>query len=171
MTKELREAMKQYGEYCIRVAYLYVKDWSAAEEVVQDVFLAYHQQQERFRNESSLKTYLSKITVHKSHDYLRSWRAKKRQFVEPFRIRTAERSNEDLLMLEGERQVLVEALWKLSLKYREVIILHYYDGYKTKEVAEILGISESTVKTRMSRGRRRLKELLHQEQWEVLLHD
>ena len=163
--------MEQYGEYCIRVAYLYVKDWSAAEEVVQDVFFAYHQQQERFRNESSLKTYLSKITVHKSHDYLRSWRAKKRQLVEPFRIRTAERSNEDLLMLEGERQVLVEALWKLSLKYRKVIILHYYDGYTTKEVAEILSISENTVKTRMSRGRRRLKELLNQEQWEVLLHD
>lgn len=171
MNSKLQEAMEQYGEYCIRVAYLYVKDWTAAEEIVQDVFLAYHFQQERFRNESSLKTYLVKITIHKSHDYLRSWSAKKRQFVESFHLRTAERSSEYVVMVENERQILLEALWKLPLKYREVLILHYYDDYKIKEMAEIIGISENTVKTRISRGRTKLKELLEPEQWEVLLYD
>lgn len=171
MNSRLQEAMEEYGEYCIRVAYLYVKDWTAAEEIVQDVFLAYHFQQERFKNESSLKTYLVKITVHKSHDYLRSWRAKKRQFVESFHLRAAEHSSEYWLVVESERQILVEALWKLPLKYREVLLLHYYDDYKIREIAEIIGISENTVKTRISRGRTKLKELLDPEQWEVLLHD
>lgn len=56
--------MDAYGEYCIRVAYLYVKDWEAAEEIVQDVFLAYYRQQDRFEGRASLKTYLVKITVY-----------------------------------------------------------------------------------------------------------
>jgi len=171
MTQDIREVMQLYGEYCIRVAYLYVKDWTAAEEVVQDVFLAYCNQQDRFRNASSLKTYLVKITVHKSHDYLRSWRAKKRQLIAPFQIKTSEISSEQQTIIQSERRILVDALLKLPVKYREVLILHYYDDYKIREIADILGISENTVKTRASRGREKLKVLLQQEQWEVLLHD
>lgn len=76
MSAHLEEVMNTYGEYCMRVAYLYVKDWAAAEEIVQDTFLAYYKQQKRFEGRSSLKTYLVKITIHKSHDYLRSWKRK-----------------------------------------------------------------------------------------------
>lgn len=42
MSAHLEEVMMAYGEYCMRVAYLYVKDWAAAEEIVQDTFLAYY---------------------------------------------------------------------------------------------------------------------------------
>ena len=76
VSAHLEEVMEEYGEYCMRVAYLYVKDWAAAEEIVQDTFLAYYRQQERFEGRSSLKTYLVKITIDKSHDYLRSWKRK-----------------------------------------------------------------------------------------------
>ena len=48
MTEHLKEVMNAYGEYCIRVAYLYVKDWAAAEEIVQDVFLAYYKQHHQY---------------------------------------------------------------------------------------------------------------------------
>ncbi|WP_431027588.1 sigma-70 family RNA polymerase sigma factor [Lysinibacillus sp. LZ02] len=171
MTKELQEAMQMYGEYCMRVAYLYVKDWTAAEEVVPDVFLAYYRQKDCFRQASSLKTYLVKITVHKSHDYLRSWRAKKRQLIAPFQMKTKEQSIEQQAIKQDERRILVDALLKLPMKYREVLILHYYDDYRLREIADILGVSENTVKTRVSRGREKLKDLLQQEQWEVLLHD
>jgi len=102
--------MREYGEYCIRVAYFYVKDWSAAEEVVQDVFLAYAKNIDKFEQRSSLKTYLVKITIHKSHDYLRSW---KRRFT--YSIETEK-------IIDEEKQTLVQSLLQLPIHYREVLI-------------------------------------------------
>lgn len=168
MTEHLKEVMEAYGEYCIRVAYLYVKDWAAAEEIVQDVFLAYYKQQHRFAGRSSLKTYLVKITVHKSHDYLRSWKRKVGLFM-PTKAGTP--SVEAIKIQQEQQSELLDALLKLPIKYREILLLHYYDDYKIREIADILQVSESTVKTRLVRGRDKLKTLLQDFEWEVLLYD
>ncbi len=98
LNEQLAAIMDEHGEYCLRVAYLYVKDWAIAEEIVQDVFYAYYRQQERFEQRSSLKTYLVKITVHKSHDYLRSWKNKRLMLFEKLHIGVSRRTPEtDLL--------------------------------------------------------------------------
>lgn len=168
MTTHLKEVMEAYGEYCIRVAYLYVKDWAAAEEIVQDVFLAYYKQQQRFEGRASLKTYLVKITIHKSHDYLRSWKRKMSHFVTQKYVTP---SAEQTIIIEEQQSQLVEALLRLPIKYREVLILHYYDDYKVREIAELLQVSENTIKTRLTRGREKLKPLLAELEWEVLQYD
>ena len=168
MSENLKEVMDAYGEYCIRVAYLYVKDWAAAEEIVQDTFLAYYNQQEQFEGRSSLKTYLVKITIHKSHDYLRSW---KRKMAHIFPKRLATPSIEQMKIQEEQQSEFVAALLQLPVKYREVLILYYYDDYKIKGIAELLQLSENTVKTRLVRGRDKLKPLLGNIEWEVLLYD
>lgn len=168
VSAHLEEVMEAYGEYCMRVAYLYVKDWAAAEEIVQDTFLAYYRQQERFEGRSSLKTYLVKITIHKSHDYLRSWK-RKMTYILPKKLVTP--SIEQKKIHEEQQSELVEALLQLSIKYREVLILHYYDDYKIREIAELLQVSENTVKTRLVRGREKLKPLLMNFEWEVQQYD
>ena len=168
MTEHLKAAMDAYGEYCIRVAYLYVKDWEAAEEIVQDVFLAYYRQQDRFEGRASLKTYLVKITVHKSHDYLRSWKRKIGLFMS---TKYATASVEQLKIQEEQQSELLAALLQLPIKYREVLILHYYEDYKIREIADILKVSDSTVKTRLVRGREKLKGLLADFEWEVLRNE
>lgn len=165
MSEQLQLAMKKYGEYCIRVAYLYVKDWSAAEEIVQDVFLAYAKNRQQFEQRSSLKTYLVKITVHKSHDYLRSWKRKWQMIMQS---KTATYSVETEKVIAEEKQLLVQALFQLPIHYREALILYYYDDYKISEIAQILQVSENTIKTRLARGREKLKKLLQDESWEVL---
>ncbi|WP_366669503.1 sigma factor [Lysinibacillus fusiformis] len=57
MSEHLEAVMEEHGEYClrVRVAYLYVKDWTIAEEIVQDVFFAYYRQPDRFEQRYSLK--------------------------------------------------------------------------------------------------------------------
>ncbi|MEO4051855.1 sigma-70 family RNA polymerase sigma factor [Solibacillus sp. CAU 1738] len=168
---DLQKVMNDYGEYCIRVAYLYVKDWAAAEEIVQDVFLAYYNNHSRFEGKSTLKTYLVKITVHKSHDYLRSWRAKKRRLLQPFQMTTTAPSIERQAVLAHEKSELIEALLELAMHYREVLILYYYEELKIRDIAALLECSENTVKTRLKRGREQLKEKLETSEWEVLLHE
>ncbi len=103
MSEHLVAIMKEHGEYCLRVAYLYVKDWAMAEEIVQDVFFSYYRQRDRFEHRASLKTYLVKITVHKSHDYLRSWKNKRHQLFEKLHIGASKRTPETLLLAQHER--------------------------------------------------------------------
>ncbi|MEY9973965.1 RNA polymerase sigma factor (sigma-70 family) [Lysinibacillus sp. RC46] len=171
MSEHLANIMNEHGEYCLRVAYLYVKDWAIAEEIVQDVFFAYYQQQERFEQRSSLKTYLVKITVHKSHDYLRSWKNKRHILFEKLHIGASKRTPETNLLEEDERRILTASLFELPITYREVIILYYYQELKVREIAEVLACTENTVKTRLRRARQILQEKLDSSHWEVLEDD
>ena len=59
---------------------------------------------------------------------------------------------------------LIEALQMLPLNYRISLFLFYYEGYKVKEIAEILGKNENTVSAYLSRGRKKLKRILHEDQ-------
>lgn len=171
MSEHLATIMQEHGEYCLRVAYLYVKDWAIAEEIVQDVFFSYYRQQDRFEQRASLKTYLVKITVHKSHDYLRSWKNKRHQLFEKLHIGASKRTPETMLLEQHERSTLTNALFELPITYREVVILYYYQELKVREIADILTCAENTVKTRLHRARKMLQEKLVNSEWEVLMDD
>ncbi|MFJ7645930.1 sigma-70 family RNA polymerase sigma factor [Lysinibacillus sp. NPDC097279] len=171
MNEHLTAIMEEHGEYCLRVAYLYVRDWSIAEEIVQDVFLAYYLQQHRFEQRASLKTYLVKITVHKSHDYLRSWKNKRHQLFGKFHFGVSKGTPEKDLIKADERVTLKAALFELPISYREVLILYYYQELKVREIAEVLSCTENTVKTRLRRARQMLQDKLERSDWEVLGDD
>ena len=76
-TDHIERVMNEHGEYLLRLSYMYVKDWAAAEDIIQDAFIRYFQHADQFEHRSSLKTYLTKITVNCCYDYLRSWKNKK----------------------------------------------------------------------------------------------
>ena len=57
--------MQEHTDYLLKIAYLYVKDWPAAEDIIQDVFLAYYQKFEQFEERSTLRTYLARMTINK----------------------------------------------------------------------------------------------------------
>lgn len=170
--EQLKEAMDEHGEYLIRLAYLYVKDWAAAEDIVQEVFLAYYQRAEQFQQRASLKTYLSKIAVNKCHDHLRSWKNRRSLFTESIgqlisRNKTPEEAVEQL----SGQAVLMKKVLALPIHYREAILLYYYQEFTTKEISQVLGCSENTVKTRLRRAKSLLKEKIHAQEWEGLLDE
>lgn len=160
---DLEQLMQDYGNYCYKIAYLYVRDAGAAEEIVQDVFVDFYLKRQ-FRSEASIKTFLVKMTVFKSHNYLRSFKALKRQWLNTYEEINVVRSPEEEATLRDEKQSLVNALFKLPVKYREILIFYYYDDYSVKEISQLLGMSENTVKTRLVRGREKLKPLLLDEE-------
>jgi len=63
----------------------------------------------------------------------------------------------------AEESELLEKLMSLPEKYREILYLYYYEDYPAKEIAELFGRNESTVRTQLSKGRERLKKLLQNE--------
>ncbi|MER1986812.1 MAG: sigma-70 family RNA polymerase sigma factor [Solibacillus sp.] len=154
--------MEEHSSYLVRIAYLYVKDWGIAEDIVQDVFVTYFQKGTQFRQEASIKTYLTKITANRAKDYLRSWKHKKDVLFDTIFAQT--RGADEALMQKEELAELEQNLFQLPLKYREPLILYYYDEQSIAEIASYLSLNENTVKTRLRRAKQQLKEFFEEEE-------
>ena len=159
--------MEQYGTRVMHLAYFYVKDRQLAEDISQEVFIKAYRNWERFRGDSSAYTWLYKITVNLCRDKARSawWRrllptddanvlAHGTSPVE------ADDGPEDAALRTAQNEELMAAVLKLPETYREVITLYYYQELSTIEIADVTGISENTIKTRLFRARGLLKEAL-----------
>lgn len=163
---DIEQLIDTYSDYLYRIAFIYTKDAQTAEEVVQDVFLKFYKTNQYDAEQASVKTYLTKMTMNRSYDYLRSWKAKKNQFLG--QLKKPEHAAEIEVLRHEERGEITKAVLKLPVKYREVLLLYYYEDLQVAEIAQFLDTPESTIKSRLQRARGKLKELLPQGEWEVL---
>ena len=151
----LTEAMDQYGDYLIRLAFAFVKNKTKAEDIVQESFIRYYITLENFENRSSVKTYLYRITVNECHNYFKSWAYRKTEISSLVSSITVHKQTpeDDLLMQESKQQV-AQLVDNLPNKYKEVVWLYYYAELSVKEIGDVLNCSANTVKTRLARGRK-----------------
>lgn len=163
-----REVMENYSDYLLRIAYLYIKDWQVAEDIVQETFLSYYVKFEQFEERASLKTYLVRIVINKCKDYLKSWKYRKLTLTNQF---FGTKKDAATAIQNEERLDIANAVLSLPIHLREVIIHYYYEELSVLEVASLLSLSDNTVKTRLRRARQLLKEQLSQDEWEVLSHE
>lgn len=161
---DIDQIIDEHSRYLVRIAYLYVKNWSTAEDIVQEVFVTFFQKSEQFRQEASLKTYLTKVTANRAKDYLRSWKHKKDVLFET--IFTSTKGVEEMMLEQEQHAALEKNLFQLPLKYREPLILFYYDEQSIAEIADYLQLNENTVKTRLRRAKQQLKEFFEEEEVE-----
>ncbi|CAG9620360.1 RNA polymerase sigma factor [Sutcliffiella rhizosphaerae] len=158
------ELMDKYGEELARLSYTYVKDYQIAEDIVQDVFMKLYMNKDKFRGESSYKTYLFRITINCCYDYLRSAAYKKSKLLTTLTnmFKGAEHT-EDLIIKKTENYMVGQEILSLPLKDREIIILYYYKDLSMVEIADLFNISLNTVKSRLFRARTKLKDKLKGE--------
>lgn len=154
--------MDQYGEEIKRLVYTYVKNHSTAEDMTQEIFLTVYMKLDSYAGKSSIKPWIYSIAINKCKDYLKSWHVRKMIVQENIKeILRPNRRGADYEMIDQlEREQIVDEVLKLSIPYREVILLYYYRHLSIKEVSDVLGISESAVKGRLHRGREKLKRPL-----------
>src|SRR6266516_35823 len=140
-----------------------VRDETKAEDLISEVFLDVWRQAGRFEGRSAVSTWMLAIARFKALSALR------RRPEEELDERTAEAiedtSDDPQTALEKKDKsaIIRKCLTGLSAEHREVIDLVYYHEMSVEEVAEIVGIPENTVKTRMFYARKRLAELLRAE--------
>lgn len=165
---ELQQIMREHGDYLMRLSYVYVKSWAVAEDIVQDVFIKFYESSTNFEARASLKTYLSKMTIHKSCDYLRSVKGRLTILQNVWKnSNLTEKSAEMRTLQKLKENEVAQAVFQLPLKYREIIVLYYYEELTTVKIAALLSIPENTVKTRLKRGREQLKGKLTPRDGEV----
>lgn len=152
---DLERIVNEYGDALLRMCFLYLKDHAMAEDAVQETFLRAFRHQDDFQGESSVKTWITRIAINVCKDML----------TDPW---ARHRSGEDLpdeatpepSFSSEDRYVISGKIANLPPKYKEVILLHYYQELKLSEIAEILGESEATIKTRLKRARDMLRSEL-----------
>ncbi|WP_130863654.1 sigma-70 family RNA polymerase sigma factor [Bacilliculturomica massiliensis] len=152
-----REAMiedlfSQHADPLLRMCFLYLKDMQAAEDAVQETFIKAFRYCHEFRGDSSPKTWLVRIAVNTCKNMLRS---------EKELLSMEHADMEGLLPSREEDQAVrltvAGEIGKLPLKYREIILLYYYQELDAKGIADILGLPRTTVEYRLRRAKALLK--------------
>lgn len=153
----LNNAMEQHGDYLKRLIFTYVKDIQKAEDIVQEVFIKFYKNLERFEGRSSMKTFLYRIAINESRNYLRSWHYRKIEVTEIIKTWKNLVTVESEYIQKEQNQTIADIVNSLPIKYREVLWLYYYMELSVKEIADVLKCSVNTVKSRLARGRKLVK--------------
>lgn len=154
--EEVKRAVEQYADTVRRLCMIHLKNYADTEDIFQTVFLKYALSTAAFESQEHERAWLIRVTINACKDLLKSF----------FRSRTV--SIEEILEQpaapsEEHREVL-EAVLSLPVKYREVIYLHYYEGYTAPEIGRILGKNVNTVYSLMKRAREMLRDRLGGEE-------
>ncbi|WP_427902218.1 sigma-70 family RNA polymerase sigma factor [Ornithinibacillus xuwenensis] len=152
--------MSEFGKDVIRLAFTYTKQRQLSEDIAQEVFIRCYQHIDVFRHESSYKTWIFRITINLCKDYFRSWTYKHITISDLFSksMFTNESPESEVITVEKNRTI-ADFVLALPVKYREVIILYYYEEMSYIEISETLSISLQTVKARLYRARLKLHKL------------
>lgn len=157
MRQSVKELFEKYQNNLYAAAFNVCKNAEDAKDVVQDTFIQYHLLKKEFDDEQHIRAWLIRVAINKAKNINRTFWKKNKAPLEEY--------IETLVFETPESEELFETVMKLPEKYRIVIHLFYYEDYTIHEIADILKITESNVKVRLSRGRAMLKEKL-QEEWE-----
>ena len=152
---ELERLMEQYGSSLLRMCALYLKDADLAQDAVQETFIRAYRHIEDYRGESSERTWLTAIAINVSRDMLRTaW------FRHQSRSTDIDTLPEKPAEFEFPDNTVLTEVMHLPAKYREVVLLRYYEGLKLKEVASALGLSDGRVRSRLNRANELLRDRL-----------
>ena len=157
MSDEQFEALyEKYANDVLRVSYFYLGDRQQAEDVTQDVFVRLLQSAPELV-EGKEKAWLLKVALNRCRDLWRAAWVKRVVLGSPaMELAPAPDKMDERL----EKQELMQAIRRLPADFRDVILLHYYQGYGIGEIAQIMKVPEGTISSRLSRGRKKLEELL-----------
>ena len=152
--EEFTVLAERYMDTIYRVAYSWVKNSEDANDVTQNVLIQLYKTTKEFESDSHLKNWLIRVTVNQCKMLFRApWN----------RMEDIEGYAETLGFEDKSYLDLFQAVMKLDKKYRVPLMLFYYEGYSTAEVAELLELPEKTVSTRLSRAKAKLKNELKEE--------
>ena len=166
------ELVRTYSASIFHVAYRMLGDTAEASDIVQEIFLKVFRNIGGFKGEAALKTWIFRIAFSEILNRLRWWKRRHRfatvsldeppnDFGMPSRIIAASSPTpEQALQSKEEEGAIQQALGKLSREHRSIVVLRDIEGFSYNEIADVLGVSVGTVKSRLARARADLKKSL-----------
>lgn len=146
----------KYGNMILRLAFSYMKNLQDAEDAVQEVFLKLVQNDKGFENEAHEKAWFVRVTINICKNKLKIFWNRNTCSINDI----AELSSSDSY---NSNNTVLNAVLDLPVRQRTIIHLYYYEGYKTAEIAKLMGKRESSVRSELSRARQKLKIILKED--------
>ncbi|MGM9619712.1 MAG: RNA polymerase sigma factor [Oscillospiraceae bacterium] len=150
--QEVNRAMERYADMVLRLCTVNLKNSADAEDIFQTVFLKYTLSSQIFKSPEHEKAWLIRVTLNACRDLLKSFSRKHTISLEEISSYAPE--------VTTEQYAVLEAVWSLPREYRDVVYLHYYEGYTAPEIARILRKNPNTVYTHLFRAKELLRGLL-----------
>lgn len=150
--EEVNHALEKYADMIRRVCFYHLKNHADTEDVFQNVFLKYMLYDGVFASAEHEKAWLLRVAINECKDFLKSFFRRSMAPLEAVAELEAQ--------LPDDHREVLEAVLSLPKQYKDVIYLHYYEGYTASEIGKILGKKENTVYSLLSRGRGILKKEL-----------
>lgn len=155
MHLDLDKIYRTYKDNIYGIGFNYFRNPSDAEDVLQETFYKLSRSNKEFDSEEHVRNWLIRVAVNECKKVsLSPWRKK---------MCNIDEYANSLVFTTPEASTLFTEVMKLKPKYRQVLHLFYYENYKVAEIAQILGISQTAVTTRLERGRAGLKVRLKEE--------
>lgn len=153
---ELKRIIGIYSGCIFKTAFCYMKSRADADDIVQEVFLKLFLCEKQFESDEHIKAWLLRVTANLCKNRLKSaWYKFSLPLEAAADIEAENELNDDFLSF----------LFKLKPKYRITLYMYYYEGYSIKEIAAAAGEKENTIISRLSRGRKKLKDILIEENY------
>jgi RNA polymerase sigma factor, sigma-70 family len=158
---EIEALIRQYGNDVLRTAYLYVRDLNTAEDIFQEVFIKVNRNLAAFEGNSSIKTWIIRITINTCKDYLKSaWNKRVVPMMEYQEDMIVSETDYEDVEKKDTRELVRKTVLALPAKYKDVVLCVYFQDMTITEAASALNIAEGTAKSRLSRARQKLKTIL-----------
>ena len=150
--QEVNAAIERYSDTVRRLCMIHLKNHADTEDIFQTVFLKYVLSSVCFESEEHEKAWFIRVTLNDCKDLLKS-------FFRSHTVSIEEVLEQPAALPEDNREVL-QAVLSLPQKYKDVIYLHYYEGYTAPQMSKLLGKNVNTIYTLLTRARQMLKEKL-----------
>lgn len=160
---DIHEIMEQYGEDVWNYAYFLTRKHDLADDISQDVFFKAFKHIDSFRGQSTLKTWLLRITRNTAISQLKFTFIRRTVGLDQRRIKQVQPSAETEYLQRSYSDDLWDKVMQLPVKYRETLLLIAHYQLSLEEAAQTLNIPIGTVKSRLHRARSRLTELIGRE--------
>lgn len=147
----VEELVRTHGDMIFRLAYQNTASASDAEDILQDVCVSMLTKNAPIEDDVHIRHWLIRVTLNKCHNLM----------VSSHKKRSVPLDDALQLYAPEDEQILSEVM-ELPMKYRNVIYLHYYEGYTIAEIADLLRVKPNTVGSWLSRARKRLKLMLEE---------
>lgn len=153
--KIFEEIVEEYSRSIIRVCYLQVGNREESEDLAQDVLLKIYKNLKKFKGNSSLYTWIYRITINTCLTYIK--KENKLIYEEINESLHSVDNVEDIIVLNYSKELIREALFNSPQNYRIPLYMYFFENKKISEIAEILEVNENTIKTRLRRGKEFIK--------------
>lgn len=155
---EINRAVDEYSDMVRRLCMLHLKNYADTEDIFQTVFLKYALSSVEFKSKEHEKAWMIRVTINACKDLLKS-------FFRKHTVSIDQLIEQPAPIPQDHREVL-EAVLSLPKKYKDVVYLHFYEGYTAPQIGEILGKNVNTVYTLLTRAKKILKTKLGGSEYE-----